>query len=264
VLFVDDDGLHGRELFTLRYFNAPPSFLGGGTVLARDDDGLTTIEWATAISAGAPDESAQRLSFEVVVDQPQLFMEQPRIDAAGNLTFRPKPNVQGTASIRVTLRDDGGTIAGGIDASQPQVFSLQVDKPFPWHNTLNPLDIAGAAEPGDGAVTPSHALAIINYINAFGSGPVPPGAVPGPPYIDTASAQGGALTGDNFISPHDVLAVVNWINAFGNGVAGPGGEGEASAAPHSSSAASESDWFSLLAFDVALQPKRRSGGHFQA
>jgi hypothetical protein len=44
-------------------------------------------------------------------------------------------------------------------------------------------------------------------MNAFGSGPIPATAMPGPPCYD--------VTADNNIAPNDALAVINDINAFG-------------------------------------------------
>jgi ELWxxDGT repeat protein len=261
LLFVADDGIHGRELFTLRYFNSAPVFDKGGDVQSRDNEGSRVVAgWAGDVRAGAPDESSQEVTFEVVADRAELFLEQPRIDDGGNLVFRPKPNAYGTASVTVTLHDDGGTADGGINVSQPQVFNIEVVKPLPWHNTVDGLDVTGMDLAPDGEVTPADALAIINYINAFGAGPLPAGAAPGAPYIDTASAESGAYQygGDNFISAHDVLAVINWINAFGNGEAGPVGEGEATASSLPQFTGSQTDWLALLAMDIALEPQRRS------
>ena len=69
----------------------------------------------------------------------------------------------------------------------------------PWHNFNNAHDVDG-----DGEVAPSDALAIINYINATGSGPVPLTAPAAAPYLDT--------TADNQIAPDDVMAVVNQLH----------------------------------------------------
>jgi hypothetical protein len=91
----------------------------------------------------------------------------------------------------------------------------------PWHNVLNSLDVTGPGGNPDGIVTAVDALAIIDFINAFGVGVVPTEATSGPPYYDT--------TGDDSVVPQDVLDVINFINAFGAGLPGPAGEGEASA-----------------------------------
>ena len=60
---------------------------------------------------------------------------------------------------------------------------------------------------GDGAVSPIDALAIINYLNSHGEGPL--GALPSPPsgpsdYLD--------VNGDGTVSPLDALTVINFLN----------------------------------------------------
>jgi hypothetical protein len=102
--------------------------------------------------------------------------------------------------------------------------SFELQPTHPWHNDINPLDVVGSESlTPDGHIVAGDALAIINYINAFGSGAVPAGAAIGQPYgfLDTTGGVNG--TGDDFIAPDDALAVINAINA------GLGGEGEASA-----------------------------------
>lgn len=106
---------------------------------------------------------------------------------------------------------------------------------FPWHNSVHQLDVSG-----DNVVVAGDALAIINYINAFGGGPVPASAYTNPPgtpfgFIDTTGGPGNS--GDNFVAPADALAVINYINAFGPGLAGPDGE---SSGPSSSGGEGES------------------------
>lgn len=71
----------------------------------------------------------------------------------------------------------------------------------PEHNALVPFDVTG-----EGQVTPNDALSVINYINAFGSGPAPSTTVP--PYCDTNA--------DKTISPADALDIINFVNAGGS------------------------------------------------
>jgi hypothetical protein len=80
-----------------------------------------------------------------------------------------------------------------------------------WHNPSHGLDVTD-----DGAVAPDDALAVINYINAFGAGEVDECAPPSFGLIDTANADGETI-GDGFVSAADALAVINYINAFGAG-----------------------------------------------
>jgi hypothetical protein len=249
---ADDGGTFStptRVTITVLQINDPPSFAGGEDQTVTDEDGPRLITgWATSISPGPSDEMEQLLTFVVQSNSnPALFAEVPAIDAAGNLAITPTPNVSGSAEIEFVLTDGGGTANGGSDTSTSRILTITVIKPHRWHNVARPLDV----QP-DGTVVPADAVEVINYINAFGSGAVPPDAVLGPPYIDVIA--------DNQIAPIDALTVINYINAFGPGLRGPGaageGEGAAGTAPPQADDPM-SDLMAMLAADVALQPRRR-------
>jgi Bacterial Ig domain len=165
----------------------------------------------------------------LLIPNPTVSYTSP--SATGSLTYTPVANQSGSAIITVTVRDDGGTANSGID-TVTRTFTVQVTSLLRWHNTLHALDVTGQGGIPDGQVVAADAVAIINYINAFGSGMVPPGAAFGPPYYDTVITPPSQA---DFVAPNDALAVINWINAYGPGTPGPegeatiGGEGEAAA-----------------------------------
>jgi hypothetical protein len=221
------------------------------------------------LSPGLPGEAGQRLHFVIQANtNSSLFVAGPEVDAAGNLTFTPAPNVRGTADIKIALADDGGTAQGGKDTSEAITFTITITKPHPRHNVLHPLDVTNSAFTGvDAQVTPGDALAIINYINANpGQGSIAADAAIGPPYYDTVNSTGDYV-GDNFVAPGDALAVINWINTHGSGTPGPSGEGElgpageGEAGPAADSDAiarpSAIDLIALLAMDLSGQSRRR-------
>jgi hypothetical protein len=222
--------------------NDPPSFLGGSDQSATDLEGRSTvlprnvIGWAVNLNAG---ETGQTLSFEVTNNNNTLFSQQPAVDAAGNLTFKPAPNAHGTAIVTVRLRDNGGVANGGVDLSPPQTFQINISKPLNRHNTRRGLDVTG-----DGVVVAGDALAVINRINGFGSGPVTSAMGFGPDYWDT--------TGDNSIAPNDVVAIINHINAFGSGTTGP--EGEGAGFGEGEAPASDTYFYDLGGFGVQTTP----------
>ena len=83
--------------------------------------------WATAISAGPADEAGQTLTFNVTNNtNPALFSVRPAVAATGTLTYTPAANAVGTATITLTLQDNGGTANGGVDTSAPQTFTITV------------------------------------------------------------------------------------------------------------------------------------------
>ncbi len=113
--------------YEFQFVNHAPSFSSGPDQTILEDAGAQTVPgWATNITAGPPDEANQILSFLVSNDNPVLFLVQPSLDAAGNLTYTPAPNASGTAIVTVQLQDNGGTANGGTDTSAPQQFAITI------------------------------------------------------------------------------------------------------------------------------------------
>ena len=92
--YLEDDGENGgffgdssvSDAYTLTInsveINDAPSFTAGADQTAIEDSGSHVIaNWATLISAGPSNESAQTLSFEVSNDNAALFEEGPSISA---------------------------------------------------------------------------------------------------------------------------------------------------------------------------------------
>ncbi|MBC9784636.1 tandem-95 repeat protein [Heliobacterium chlorum] len=107
--------------------NDRPSFTKGGNQSVKEDAGLQTLlGWATAISPGPSNESAQSVTFSVTNDNHSLFSLQPAITPTGTLTYTPAENKSGTATVTVKLVDDGGTANGGTDTSVGQTFTITI------------------------------------------------------------------------------------------------------------------------------------------
>jgi hypothetical protein len=112
--------------------------------------------------------------------------------------------VDGTQTVLIIAEANGfvdGT--GSLDVT---------DSDGAWHNREWPVDVDD-----DNFLAPIDALLIINFINTFGSGPVPAGSPP--PFYDVNS--------DDFISPIDALMVINALNAQEAQRAVGEGDGEA-------------------------------------
>lgn len=110
---------------TVRPVNDAPSFVIGAAPSVLEESGPETLPgWATAISAGPPDEATQTVDFIVTTDRPELFSVLPAISADGALTFAPAPNRSGTAQVTVKLSDNGGLANGGADTSAPVDFPI--------------------------------------------------------------------------------------------------------------------------------------------
>lgn len=107
--------------------NDAPSFSAGPNLSNGVDTGPQTLaNWATAISKGPTNESSQTLAFDVTNNNPSLFSAQPAIAANGTLTYTTAPGQSGLATVSVTLRDNGGTANGGVDASSTRTFTIDI------------------------------------------------------------------------------------------------------------------------------------------
>ncbi len=109
--------------------NERPTFNIGQNLTVRSTSGPQVhTRFASGFQpGGGVDETKQRvLEYMVTTINPQLFTVPPRIDAAGTLRFTPAPGKTGIARITVRVRDNGGTLNGGIDTSFAKVFSIQL------------------------------------------------------------------------------------------------------------------------------------------
>ena len=128
VLYLADGGNNRIRKATF-LVNTAPSFLAGPNVDTVENAGFVVIpNWATAIRGGSQAaELGQMVRFEIQNDNPTLFNFGPRVDSIGTLRFRTAANRYGLANLRLRLRDNGGTGAGGIDTSTIQTFIISVD-----------------------------------------------------------------------------------------------------------------------------------------
>jgi len=112
---------------TVAPVNVAPSFTKGPDQTVLEDCGSQAVSgWATSMSAGPADEAGQALDFMVTNDNTVLFAVEPVIAENGSLTYTPAANGNGTATMRVSLHDNGGTADGGVDTSALQAFTITV------------------------------------------------------------------------------------------------------------------------------------------
>jgi hypothetical protein len=127
---TDDGGLQSNVAtvsITVIPVNDAPSFTGGGNVTVPEDFGPYSAVWATSISAGPANESAQTVTFFLSNDNNALFSTQPAVSSSGVLTFTPAPDAFGSATVSVYLQDNGGSANGGFDTSATQTFVITVN-----------------------------------------------------------------------------------------------------------------------------------------
>ncbi|MHB8107850.1 MAG: tandem-95 repeat protein, partial [Candidatus Cryosericum sp.] len=112
---------------TVAPVNDAPSFTKGADQMVIEDCGPQAVSgWATAISAGPPDEAAQAIDFLVSNDKNALFGTQPAVSPAGTLTYTLAANMNGSATVTVRIHDNGGMADGGVAVSALQAITITV------------------------------------------------------------------------------------------------------------------------------------------
>ena len=80
--------------------NDAPSFTKGADQTTTDESSAQTVtSWATNVSSGMLTGSGYPLTFHVSADHPEYFSVEPAIAANGTLTYTPKANAHGTATV---------------------------------------------------------------------------------------------------------------------------------------------------------------------
>ncbi len=129
--YVEVDGAGGvttgEVTVIVEPVNDMPSFTKGADEVVDEDCGPQTVaDWATGISAGPANESAQVLTFAVSNNANALFSAQPAVAADGTLTYTPEANANGMATVSVALTDDD-TAGGGALTTEAQTFTITVN-----------------------------------------------------------------------------------------------------------------------------------------
>ena len=232
-----DSNEDGTVTLTVTPRNDAPSFTKGADVTVLEDSGAySQTGWATAMSAGPADEAGQTLTFAVTDNtNAALFSIAPAVASNGTLTFTPAADVFGSATITLTLSDDGGTANGGADTSAPQTFLITVtninDAPsFTKGADQTVLEDAGAqtaagwataisAGPNESSQTVTFAITANTNPALFSSGPAVSGVTgnltytPAPNAIGTATItlritdNGGTANGGVDVSPTQMFVI---------------------------------------------------------
>jgi len=210
---------------TVTAVNDAPSFVAGPNQSVNEDSGPQTANpWATAISAGPPDEAGQTLAFNITGNtNAALFSAAPTVSPAGVLTYTPAADANGVATITLNLMDNGGTANGGVDTSLPQSFTITViavnDAPV---NTVPGAQSTGDTVPVIFSTANTNAISVAD-IDAgagilqmsFGTGAPANGTL-------TLANPGGVLTSLTGNGTDQVIAT-GTLTALNTALNGPGG-----------------------------------------
>lgn len=141
-VFLEDDGEsalpHNNKsdpvdlTLTINPINDAPTFTKGENIIIDEHEGPVTVEWATNVSAGAPDEDEnQQLNFvltEQEVNGNIQFDVPPTIDGNGNISFEVTPHYNGFIIYEIVLQDDGPDAPfPNKNTSTIQAFTLTVN-----------------------------------------------------------------------------------------------------------------------------------------
>ncbi len=138
--------------------NDQPSFDLSDTEITVLEDAATTniTGFATNIFQGADNETNQSVFFTCTTTNIGFFALKPLISSSGRLSFRPTKNVTGTATITVYMKDNGGTLRGGVNTTTTQAFDVVVSphplKPFKGTYSGLFYDTNGVQQPSSGFI----------------------------------------------------------------------------------------------------------------
>ncbi|REE01506.1 MBG domain-containing protein [Marinoscillum furvescens] len=126
----------GSVFFYERDINYAPVFTKGADQQLRqwDTTAQTIQNWATGIADG--DDGSQTLHFEVTTDREELFTTLPSLSTNGTLNYTIAGDT-GTATVSIVLKDNGGTLFGGVDSSAVATFEIEVQ---PYFEVLTQID----------------------------------------------------------------------------------------------------------------------------
>jgi hypothetical protein len=129
VVNPDGDATEGSVTIHVAAVNDAPTFMVGPNVVVYENAGFVMVKgWATDISAGAANEAAQAIAFEVqLMKGDYLFDSPPQVDADGHLSFVVAPAAWGTALLHIMLHDDGSADNGGANSSEVSSFEITVN-----------------------------------------------------------------------------------------------------------------------------------------
>ncbi|MEM9601701.1 MAG: hypothetical protein AAGA11_02455 [Pseudomonadota bacterium] len=123
--------------------NRAPSFVAGPDLTVLQSGQMQVVEWASALDDG--DGGTQSMRFVIDTEQADWFAFAPDLSVpSGTFRFRVNAGRTGEITLRIRLRDDGGTDNGGSDESAEHTLRITV--------TEDASAVAGSGLSSDGTV----------------------------------------------------------------------------------------------------------------
>jgi hypothetical protein len=130
--------------------------------VAEDSGSFINKNYFLSTSVGPANEVSQAISFVLNNNNTSLFATQPAIAADGTLTFTTAANANGTATVTIVVRDDGGTANVGVDNASATLLSQ-------FKIVVTPVDDAPALAsiPVSGTEDTTLAFTAANFTSAY-------------------------------------------------------------------------------------------------
>ena len=108
--------------------NDAPDIIAADPPAVLEDSLNNTVPNWVSFSVGPADEASQKTTEVSVINvsNPDLFEIEPSVELNGTLHYRLAPNAAGESTFDVVATDDGGTLQGGVDSSNPSRFKIRV------------------------------------------------------------------------------------------------------------------------------------------
>jgi Ca2+-binding RTX toxin-like protein len=134
---------------TVNAVNDAPTFSIGGNQSVQMGSGPKTVTgWAANFNPGANETSQIAENYIVnVINNASIFDGEVKINASGELTYKPIASLPGTgtrsttATIEVKAKDNGDTANNGVNTSAAQTFKITV-----YSNTVNAITATSGAD----------------------------------------------------------------------------------------------------------------------
>ncbi len=150
---IDTSGSQTFSIKIVPHINVAPTFTASNPPVVLEDAGKQVVaNWAKFNPGSSKETDQTNLGYTLSgVSNPALFTVLPSIDANGTLTYTSAPNVYGSSSFTIKVKDSGGTANGGVDTSTTQTFTINVTS-VPDAPSIGSLNLGA---PGYGGIEPA-------------------------------------------------------------------------------------------------------------
>ncbi|PKK88115.1 MAG: hypothetical protein CVV64_20220, partial [Candidatus Wallbacteria bacterium HGW-Wallbacteria-1] len=223
----------GTLVLTVQPVNDMPSYtIGADQTVGEDSGPQVSVHWATNISTGPADESAQSVSFTLTNNNNSLFAVQPAINSTGDLSYTTAADANGVATVTISFHDDGGTANDGVNYFPNQTFTITVnpvnDSPVlaaipepPYLSEDAPEQTVTLTGIGSGVANEVQTLGI----TASSSNP---GLIPNPSVTYTSPGSTGTLKYTPVADQHGTAIITVMVSDSGlDGIPGNGDDASA-------------------------------------